>query len=83
MAANIPCKVIGFFGNDDSNPSPEEVEDYSAALSEAGITHEFHQYDGAGHAFQNFPVPERYNEAASEDAWGKVIEFLYEEMKKK
>ena len=76
MADRIPCPVIGFFGNEDMNPSPEDVDDYSAALSAAGISHEFHQYDGAGHAFQNFPMPERYNEAASKDAWAKVIEFL-------
>jgi len=80
LALNIPCSVIGFFGNDDSNPSPADVDDYSAALSEAGIAHEFYQYDGAGHAFQNFPVAERYNESASEDAWGKVMEFLNEKL---
>jgi carboxymethylenebutenolidase len=80
LARNIPCPVIGFFGNDDGNPSPADVDDYSAVLSEAGIAHEFHQYDGAGHAFQNFPVAERYNEAASEDAWVKVMEFLNEKL---
>lgn len=76
LAAGIPCPVIGFFGNDDGNPSPQDVDDYSAALSDAGIPHEFYQYDGAGHAFQNFPAPERYVEAASEDAWDKVVAFL-------
>lgn len=81
MAANIPCPVIGFFGNDDTNPSSQDVEDYSAALSDAGVSHEFHQYDGAGHAFQNFPAPERYNKGASEDAWEKVIRFLDELLK--
>jgi len=80
LACNIPCPVIGFFGNNDTNPSPEDVDDYSAALSEAGISHQFHQYDGAGHAFQNFPAPERYNESASEDAWEKVIQFLDEQL---
>ena len=81
LAGNIPCPVIGFFGNDDANPSPEDVEDYSAALSAAGISHEFHQYDGAGHAFQNFPNAERYRRDASEDAWEKVIAFLDEHLK--
>jgi len=76
LTGNISCPVIGFFGNEDTNPSPEDVDDYSAALSAAGVTHEFHQYDGAGHAFQNFPVPERYNKSASDDAWSRVIHFL-------
>lgn len=76
LTPHIGCPVIGFYGNDDTNPSPQDVEDYSAALSAAGIEHEFHQYEGAGHAFQNFPMPERYREAASEDAWAKVLDFL-------
>ena len=78
LANNITCPVTGFFGNEDANPSPEDVDDYSAALSDAGISHEFYQYDGAGHAFQNFPVAERYHEQASEDAWEKVMLFLKE-----
>lgn len=78
LAHDIKCPVIGFYGNNDSNPSPQDVEDYSAALSAAGVPHEFHQYDGAGHAFQNFTAPERYNAAASADAWEKVLVFLAE-----
>lgn len=78
LAGNIPCPVIGFFGNDDRNPTPADVDDYSAALSAAGVAHSFHRYDGAGHAFQNFPSPERYRQAASEDAWEKVLAFTTE-----
>ena len=81
LALHISCPVIGFFGNDDSNPSPEDVEDYSNALSAAGVAHEFHQYDDAGHAFQNFPVAERYNALASDDAWRKVLEFIEKNLK--
>ncbi|MGA0805958.1 MAG: dienelactone hydrolase family protein, partial [Pseudohongiellaceae bacterium] len=80
LARHISCPVIGFYGNEDSNPSPQDVEDYSAALSAAGIAHEFHQYDGAGHAFQNFPLPERFNAAASADAWEKLLDFLADKL---
>lgn len=80
LAQHITCPVIGFYGNDDSNPSPQDVDDYSAALSAAGVAHEFHQYDGAGHAFQNFPMPERFNAAASADAWDKLLDFLAERL---
>tara|TARA_Y100001933_G_scaffold58430_1_gene58448 strand:- start:1293 stop:2027 length:735 start_codon:yes stop_codon:yes gene_type:complete len=76
LAGRIRCPVIGFFGNDDANPSPADVDDYAAALAAAGVEHGFHRYDGAGHAFQNFPTPERYREAASEDAWDKVLAFF-------
>ena len=76
LAGNIRCPVAGFFGNDDQNPTPADVDDYSAALEAAGVEHEFHRYDGAGHAFQNFPSPERYRETQSEDAWEKVLAFM-------
>lgn len=81
LTRHIGCPVIGFYGNDDTNPSPQDVDDYSNALAAAGIPHEFHRYDGAGHAFQNFPMPERYNQAASDDAWEKVLAFLARHLK--
>ncbi len=80
LAANINCKVAGFWGNDDQNPTPEQVDDYAAALTAAKVAHEFHRYDGAGHAFQNFPSEERYRPEASEDAWGKLLTFLKAEL---
>lgn len=76
LANRIHCPMIGFFGNEDENPSPADVDDYSAALTSAGVTHTFHRYDDAGHAFQNFPSPDRYREKQSEDAWGKVLDFF-------
>jgi len=81
LAGNIKCPVAGYFGNNDENPSPADVKELSAALDKVGVPHEFHGYDGAGHAFQNFPSPERYNETASEDAWGKVLTFLGKNLK--
>lgn len=80
FASQIRCPVAGFFGNEDSNPTPEDVNDYEAALAEAGVPHTFYRYDGAGHAFQNFPTPERYREDASEDAWRKVLAFFSEQL---
>ena len=76
LTPHIPCPVIGFYGNNDTNPSPQDVELYRKALEDAGIPHELHQYEGAGHAFQNFPAPDRYVESASEAAWSKLLDFL-------
>ena len=53
LAPRINCPVIGFFGNEDENPSPEDVDDYSKALNEGGVEHHFYRYDNAGHAFQS------------------------------
>jgi carboxymethylenebutenolidase len=80
LAPRIRCPVIGFFGNDDQNPTPEDVDDYEAALARAGVEHVFHRYDGAGHAFQSFNNEERYRHEASEDAWSKVLAFFAEKL---
>ena len=54
----------------------DDVDDYEAALKAADVEYTFYRYDGAGHAFQNFPTPERYREAQSEDAWEKTLAFF-------
>jgi len=76
MAGNITCPMLGIFGNDDQNPSPADVVDLDVALNEAGVPHEFHGYDGAGHGFQDFVNKERFREEATNDAWEKVMDFL-------
>jgi carboxymethylenebutenolidase len=76
LVPQIRCPVAGFFGNDDTNPSPDAVDALEAALKENGKAYEFHRYDGAGHAFQNFTNDDRYRPQASEDAWTKAIDFL-------
>lgn len=76
LLENIKGPVIGFFGGDDKNPSPDDMAKLDAELSRCGITHDFHAYDGAGHAFQNFLSDERYREAATKDSWSKMLTFL-------
>lgn len=76
LASHIRCPVAGFFGNDDQNPTPADVDDYERALAAARVRYEFHRYDAAGHAFQNFPSADRYRPEQSEAAWREVIAFL-------
>lgn len=80
LAAQMRATVLGIFGNEDENPSPADVDDYEAALRDAGVRHAFHRYDGAGHGFQDFTNDERYRESASEDAWLRALEFLGREL---
>ena len=80
LADKMPCPVLGLFGNNDKGPSPEDVADYSAALTAAGVEHDFTGYDGAGHGFQDFNAPDRYNEKASDDAWGKALAFFNDKL---
>ena len=81
-AGDIKCPVIGFFGNLDKSPSPEDVDAYDAALTKAGVEHVFHRYDGANHAFQNQLAPDRYHPQAAEDAWKKALAFFDAKLKK-
>lgn len=81
LADRIACPVLGIFGNEDQGPSPDDVNDYEAALKAAGVSYEFHRYDGAGHGFQDFNDENRYRKAQSEDAWEKAIAFLNRHLK--
>lgn len=80
LLSGIKGPVIGFFGNDDKNPSPDDVNKIDEELTRLRIEHEFHRYDGAGHAFQNFLSKDQYREAAEKDSWGKAREFLKNRM---
>ena len=73
---NLRGPVAGFFGADDENPSPDDVAKIDAKLTELGIAHEFHSYEGAGHAFQNFHNPQGYRAAATADSFAKMIAWL-------
>ncbi|MBI76642.1 MAG: hypothetical protein CMM53_02505 [Rhodospirillaceae bacterium] len=74
--SKLNCDVYGFYGNDDKNPSPEDVDRFDARLTELGVTHKFFRYDGAGHAFQNTLSKENFRLSQSEDAWKKVLQIL-------
>jgi carboxymethylenebutenolidase len=78
---NIKCAIAGFFGREDKNPSPDDVERISQELKKHSIRHDFRIYDGAGHAFQNFSNKASYREEASEDAWRRLVPFLKTELK--
>lgn len=75
----IAAKVMGFFGNDDKNPSPEDVDKLDAIMTKAGVWHEFHRYDNAGHAFMN-PWGKSYAEKPAKESWPRALAFLRAEL---
>jgi carboxymethylenebutenolidase len=75
QAPNLSCPLLGLFGVEDQNPSPEEVADLEKALVAAGKTFEFHSYDGAGHAFFATNRPS-YRPEAANDGWERIWEFF-------
>jgi carboxymethylenebutenolidase len=70
---NIP--LIGLFGNDDANPTADQVNRTEAILKKLGKVYEFYRYDGVGHAFFNYERPGFKPEPMLE-GWKKVFAFL-------
>ncbi|MSQ42279.1 MAG: dienelactone hydrolase family protein [Dehalococcoidia bacterium] len=54
MTQHLNAPLLGIFGNDDANPSPEAVDTLEVALRAAGKQYAFHRYDGAGHGFMHY-----------------------------
>ena len=73
--AEIHCPLIGHFGEEDKNPSPEDMRKLDAELTKHGKAHEFHSYPGAGHAFMN-KWSNSYRAPAEEASWPKTLDFL-------
>jgi len=71
----IRCPVLGLFGKDDTNPSPQDVAKIGDEMDRLSKAHEFVSYDGAGHAFLNDTRP-TYRPDAAQDAWRRCIDWL-------
>jgi carboxymethylenebutenolidase len=78
--SRIKCPVIGFFGNEDKNPSPRDADKLDAELSRLGIEYSFHRYPGAGHGFQRPTKDGPAIRAAQADSWQKIFAFLAEKL---
>lgn len=75
----IACPIMGFFGAEDTNPSPADVQKIDAELTRLEKWHEFHTYRDAGHAFHNY-IGERYRERAARSSWAGMLAFLDEQL---
>ena len=73
-AAGMACPILALMGGDDPSIPLDAVEEFRAALEEAGTSHEVVVYPGAPHSF----FDRRYAEFAddSADAWRRVLEFI-------
>jgi carboxymethylenebutenolidase len=75
MTADLRCPLLGLFGIEDANPSPDHVARMESALKEHGKTHEFHTFDDAGHAFFSVDRP-MYRVDAAREGWKLVWDFF-------
>jgi carboxymethylenebutenolidase len=74
LTEKITAPILGLYGNDDKNPSPEDVNKTEERVKKAGKNYEFHRYDGAGHGFFNAPRT-AYRPEQATDGWEKVYAF--------
>ena len=74
LAPQLSCPLLGLFGADDGYPAPDEVAELAAELKRLGKAHEFHTYEGAGHAFFAVDRP-AYRPEAAVDGWEKIFDF--------
>lgn len=72
---DLTAPVLGLFGDEDQNPTPDQVNQLEAELKKHGKTYEFHRYPGAGHGFFYYDRP-NYRQQQAMDGWQKVYEFF-------
>lgn len=76
----ITWPLLGIYGDKDTGIPVERVEQFTQALTEAGVVHAIHIYPGVGHAFAN-PSGANYAPEPTRDAWAKTLAFLQEHLK--
>jgi carboxymethylenebutenolidase len=75
LTPQLSAPLLGIFGNDDSHPSPEQVDLHEEELEKYGKEFEFYRYDGASHGFFYYFAP-MYRPEATMDAWEKIFTFF-------
>ncbi len=72
---DLRCALLGLFGAEDPNPSPEQTATIEAALRANKKTYEFHTFDNAGHAFFSVDRP-NYSVDAAREGWKLIWDFF-------
>lgn len=76
----LQCPLLGIFGNEDRNPTPEDVNILEEELKKYGKTYEFHRYDGAGHGLWYYHNA-MYRQVQAMDSWEKAFAFFEKYLK--
>jgi carboxymethylenebutenolidase len=79
LSENLSCPLLGLFGGDDQFPTPAETAELSSTLDSFNKAHEFHTFNGAGHAFFSVDRASDRVEAAVE-GWDKIWAFFGEHL---
>jgi len=76
----ISGPVLGLFGEEDQNPSPDDVKKIEAELVKHGKTYDFHSYPGAGHGFV-CDERDSYRQDAATDGWARTVDWFQKYLK--
>lgn len=77
----IHAPVLGIFGADDLVVLKDDVETFDDAMTSAHKSFDVKIYRGAGHDFEDASNKLGYREGTSEDAWGRTLAFLNQNLK--
>ena len=72
---HLTCPLLGFFGEQDHSPTPQQVAQHEAELKKYGKEYEFHMYPDAGHGFFYYDRA-AYRQQQAVDGWQKIFAFL-------
>jgi len=74
LAGDLAAPILALWGGADEGIPPELVAAFDAALTAAGVPHEFVTYPGAPHGF--FELARDEHAEACADAWDRTLAFL-------
>jgi carboxymethylenebutenolidase len=80
LVNNIKAPVLAHYGEKDPGVN-KGIPDTEAAMKKYNKRYEYKIFPGAQHAFNNDTSPERYDAAASKEAWDKTLEFYKKHLK--
>lgn len=72
---DLSCPLLGLFGEEDQNPTPEQVHVLEEELKKYEKTYEFHMYPKAGHGFFYYDKA-GYRQEQAIDGWKKLFAFF-------
>jgi carboxymethylenebutenolidase len=75
LTPGLRCPLLGLFGAQDTNPSPDQTAQIEAALRQHGKTYEFHTFENTGHAFFSVDRP-NYRLEATKQGWKLIWDFF-------
>ena len=83
LAAKMKGPILGLWGDQDAGVGMDNVTQLDAALTAAGVDHEFHVYPGLGHGFLKASLEDEstpgYKQAC--ESWTRTIAF-YEALRR-